>query len=49
MWASLPVKALDSNAFTEMAVIHTRQIAAGIYFLEIRTTDERKLIKVVKR
>ncbi len=41
------VEALDSNAST--AVINTQEIAAGIYFLEVRTADARKRIKVVKK
>ncbi len=41
------VETLDSNVST--MVINTSEIAVGIYFLEIRTGDERKLVKVVKR
>ena len=41
------VEPLESNGST--AVINTSKIAAGIYFLEVRTADERKLVKVVKK
>ena len=41
------VEPLESNVST--AVINTAKIAAGIYFLEVRTATERQLVKVVKR
>ncbi len=41
------VEPLDSNGST--VVINTSEIAAGIYFLEVKTATERKLVKVVKR
>ena len=30
-------------------LMNTSEIAAGIYFLEVKTATERKLVKVVKR
>ncbi len=44
---SAAVETLESNVST--AVINTAEIAAGIYFLEVRAGDERKLVKVVKK
>ena len=46
------VETLDSNVSTiapSDGMIRTSEIAAGIYFLEVRTATERKLMKVVKQ
>ena len=43
------VETLDSNVSTIDGTIVTREIAAGVYLLEVKTATERQLVKVVKR
>ena len=38
-----------TNGGLHEGLMNTSEIAAGIYFLEVRAGDERKLVKVVKR
>ena len=43
------VQTFDPNVSHHEGVLNTSEIAAGIYFLEVKTATERKLVKVIKK